>query len=312
MPKMMMPFLRPGDTIGICATARWVTEDQLQPALDIIHRWGFKTKVMPQVFFQNGQLAGTDEERIQGLLACITDPSIQAIIVARGGYGTVRVVDAIPEVVIQDNSKWLCGYSDITVLHNRWNNMGIPTIHSTMPISFPNATPFALDQLYNALTGQWRGRSWSAPSSIKQQLEGVIVGGNLSVVYSQLGSRTQLNTKGKILFLEDVDEMIYHLDRMLLGLKRAGLLDDIKGLLLGGFTQMKDNTQAFGFSADNPWGSTVTDIFQELAHGLNIPIAFDFPAGHWEQNEAFYLGMNVKLLPQVDNSLTLSMDFPPV
>ena len=307
---MQIPFLQPGDTIGICATARWVTEDQLQPALDTIHHWGFKAKVMPQVFYQNGQLAGTDKQRTQGLLDCLLDPEIKAVIIARGGYGSVRVVDQIPDVVLKNNPKWLCGYSDITVLHNRWNNLGIPTIHSTMPISFPDATPLALEQLKNALSGKWQSRTWRAEGNINAPIEAPIVGGNLSVIYSQLGSATQLEAKGKILFLEDVDEMIYHLDRMLMGLKRAGVLDGIKGLLLGGFTQMKDNTQQFGFGVDNPWGPSVQEIFWQLSKDLDVPIAFDFPAGHWEKNEAFFLGKCVKLKTKVDNSLTLSMDFP--
>lgn len=309
---MQIPFLQSGDTIGICATARWVTEEQLQPALDRIHSWGWKTKVMPQVFFQNGQLAGSDEQRTQGLMDCLLDPEIKAILIARGGYGSVRVVDQISDVVLLDNPKWLCGYSDITVLHNRWNNLGIPSIHSTMPISFPDATPLALDQLRNALCGQWQERVWTAMGNVNVPMEAPIVGGNLSVIYAQLGSSTQLDAKGKFLFLEDVDEMIYHLDRMLMGLKRAGVFDGIKGLLLGGFTQMKDNTRQFGFSTDNPWGPSVQEIFWQLSKELNVPIAFDFPAGHWEHNEAFFLGMNVRLKGEVNNSFSLSMDFPSV
>ena len=305
---MELPFLLTGDTIGICATARWITPDQLQPALDILHAWGFKTKVMPQVFDQEGQLAGADQSRIDGFMQCLTDPEVKAILIARGGYGTVRVVDAIPEEAILKNRKWLCGYSDVTVLHNQWNNLGLPTIHSTMPISFPSATTLALDQLHRALTGNWNTRSWNGSFTDEIIGEGQVVGGNASVIYSQLGSLTQLKTEGKYLFLEDVDEMLYHMDRMLMGFSRAGLLNGIKGLLIGGMTQMKDNTEEFGFSTHNPWGKSIQDIVKGFAKKHNVGVAFDFPAGHWEQNEAFYFNKNIRIKKVVDNSATLSME----
>ncbi|MEN9394648.1 MAG: hypothetical protein RL362_869, partial [Bacteroidota bacterium] len=220
---------------------------------------------------------------------------IDAVLIARGGYGTVRVVDAIPDEVILKNPKWLCGYSDITVLHNKWNQLGLSTIHSTMPISFTSCTPRALQQLRGALMGSWESTEWMGKSRNWKEITAPIVGGNLSVVYSQLGSSTQLDGADRIVFFEDVDEMRYHLDRMLQGIKRAGVMRGAKGILVGGLTQIKDNTLAFGFSTDNPWGKDEQRIFLDWADELGLPIAFGFPAGHWEQNEALYFGREVRV-----------------
>ncbi|MEY2763869.1 MAG: hypothetical protein RLZZ205_293 [Bacteroidota bacterium] len=302
------PFLKEGDKIGICATARWLTQDQWEPAERIIASWGLIPVVMPQVFFQNAQLAGSDDERIEGLMQCIQDSEIKAILIARGGYGSVRVVDAIPDEVILKSNKWLCGYSDVTVLHNRWNNLGLATIHSTMPISFESSTALALEQLRGALMGQWQSRTWSGNSLNWTDATAPMVGGNLSVIYSQLGSSSQLKTTGCFLLLEDVDEMLYHMDRMMQGLYRAGLLSGIKGIVVGGLTQMKDNTQAFGFAADNPWGKTAEEILMEYAQWANVPIVFNFPAGHWEHNEGVYLGRELRIRQLEDLNPEFTME----
>ncbi len=288
-------FLQPGNTIGICATARWMTAEQMAPAISEIESWGLKVVVMNQVWKQQGQLAGSDDDRIHGLLECIQRVDIDAVLIARGGYGTVRVVDAIPDEVILKNPKWLCGYSDITVLHNKWNQLGLSTIHSTMPISFTSCTPRALQQLRGALMGSWESTEWMGKSRNWKEITAPIVGGNLSVVYSQLGSSTQLVGADRIVFFEDVDEMRYHLDRMLQGIKRAGVMRGAKGILVGGLTQIKDNTLAFGFSTDNPWGKDEQQIFLDWADELGLPIAFGFPAGHWEQNEALYFGRELRV-----------------
>jgi muramoyltetrapeptide carboxypeptidase len=272
-----------------------MTAEQMAPAISEIESWGLKVVVMNQVWKQQGQLAGSDDDRIHGLLECIQCVDIDAVLIARGGYGTVRVVDAIPDEVILKNPKWLCGYSDITVLHNKWNQLGLSTIHSTMPISFTSCTPRALQQLRGALMGSWESTEWMGKSRNWKEITAPIVGGNLSVVYSQLGSSTQLDGADRIVFFEDVDEMRYHLDRMLQGIKRAGVMRGAKGILVGGLTQIKDNTLAFGFSTDNPWGKDEQRIFLDWADELGLPIAFGFPAGHWEQNEALYFGREVRV-----------------
>lgn len=296
---MRPPFLHEGDTIGISATARFLTQEDWAFAEKLFAQWGLKVKFAKNVFQPGFQLAGNAEDRTQSFLELYNDVEVKAILIARGGYGTVHTIDEIlPHL---DGRKWVCGYSDVTVLLNALTNANTACIHSTMPISFPHATPEALQNLHDALFGTLQEFSWKASALTVGKATGELVGGNLSVIYSQLGSKTQLETKGKILFLEDVDEMLYHVDRMLMALKRAGMFEDLAGLVLGGFTQMKDNTKAFGFSIDNPWGKEVHDMVREhFKH--QIPIATEMPAGHLNDNRAFYMGMRAELVVEKETT----------
>ncbi len=300
---MQPAFLQQGDTIGIIATARFITSDQWQYAKGVIESWGLKIKCAENVFKPQFQLAGSVEDRTQSFLSLWNDPEVKALLVARGGYGTVHTIDEIlPHL---SASKWICGYSDVTVLLNACTNENISCIHSTMPISFEHATAEALENLRCALFGESFLFNWNEKQIQIGRCEGEIVGGNLSVIYSQLGSSTQLNTEGKILFLEDVDEMLYHVDRMITALKRAGMFKNIRGLILGGFTQMRDNTEEFGFSSNNPWGKSVEQMIRELALSAETPIAIGFPAGHLNDNRAFYMGRNSELIVN-ENSAQLT------
>jgi muramoyltetrapeptide carboxypeptidase len=300
---MQPAFLQQGDTIGIIATARFITSEQWQYAKGVIESWGLKIKLAENVFTPNFQLAGNVEERTQSFLSLWNDNEVKALLVARGGYGTIHTIDEI--LPFLNDSKWICGYSDVTVLLNACTNKDIACIHSTMPISFEHATPEALENLRCALFGETFLFNWNEKQIQTGNTEGKIVGGNLSVIYSQLGSATQLNTEGKILFLEDVDEMLYHVDRMLTALKRAGLFKNITGLILGGFTQMRDNTEEFGFSSNNPWGKSLVEMILEIGLDYNIPVTIGFPAGHLNDNRAFYMGRNAELIVN-ENSAQLT------
>ena len=300
---MQPAFLQQGDTIGIIATARFITSEQWQYAKGVIESWGLKIKLAENVFTPSFQLAGNVEERTQSFLSLWNDNEVKALLVARGGYGTIHTIDEI--LPFLNNSKWICGYSDVTVLLNACTNKDIACIHSTMPISFEHATPDALENLRCALFGESFLLEWSEKQIQTGNTEGKIAGGNLSVIYSQLGSATQLNTEGKILFLEDVDEMLYHLDRMLTALKRAGMFKNITGLILGGFTQMRDNTEEFGFSSNNPWGKSLVEMILEIGLDCNIPVTMGFPAGHLNDNRAFYMGRNAELIVN-ENSAQLT------
>ena len=300
---MQPAFLQQGDTIGIIATARFITSEQWQYAKGVIESWGLKIKLAENVFQPSFQLAGNVEDRTQSFLSLWKDNEVKALLVARGGYGTIHTIDEIlPHI---NDSKWICGYSDVTVLLNACTNKDIACIHSTMPVSFEHATPEALENLRFALFGETFSFEWNEKQIQKGSSEGKIVGGNLSVIYSQLGSATQLNTKGKILFLEDVDEMLYHLDRMITALKRAGMFKNITGLILGGFTQMRDNTEEFGFSSNNPWGKSLVEMILEIGLDCNIPVTMGFPAGHLNDNRAFYMGRNAELIVN-ENSAQLT------
>ena len=300
---MQPAFLQQGDTIGIIATARFITSEQWQYAKGVIESWGLKIKLAENVFTPSFQLAGNVEERTQSFLSLWNDNEVKALLVARGGYGTIHTIDEI--LPFLNNSKWICGYSDVTVLLNACTNKDIACIHSTMPISFEHATPEALENLRCALFGESFLLEWSEKQIQTGNTEGKIAGGNLSVIYSQLGSATQLNTEGKILFFEDVDEMLYHLDRMLTALKRAGMFKNITGLILGGFTQMRDNTEEFGFSSNNPWGKSLVEMILEIGLDCNIPVTMGFPAGHLNDNRAFYMGRNAELIVN-ENSAQLT------
>jgi muramoyltetrapeptide carboxypeptidase len=291
------PFLKSGDCMGIAATARWVSAEQLQPALDLFSSWGLRVKVAANVLTPNFQLAGTALQRAAGLQELLDDEDVKAIMIARGGYGTVHTIDSLDFSRYEQNPKWIAGYSDITVLHAHLNSRGIATIHSTMPISFPDATKQALDNLRMALFGELTEFASTEMADIAT-VSGCVMGGNLSVLYSLIGSPSWRNTSEVILFIEDVDEMLYHLDRMLWGMLRSDMLLNVKAIVCGGFTQMKDNTKAFGFPSDNPWGEDARAIIQGVAERLQIPVAFGFPAGHLSDNRAFYLGRKAELLVQ--------------
>ena len=300
---MQPAFLQQGDTIGIIATARFITSEQWQYAKGVIESWGLKIKLAENVFKPSFQLAGNVEERTQSFLSLWNDNEVKALLVARGGYGTIHTIDEI--LPFLNESKWICGYSDVTVLLNACTNKNIACIHSTMPISFEHATAEALENLRRALFGESFLFDWNEKQIQTGITEGKIVGGNLSVIYSQLGSATQLNTEGKILFLEDVDEMLYHVDRMLTALKRAGMFKNIQGLILGGFTQMRDNTEEFGFSSNNPWGKSLVEMILNIGLNCNVPVTMGFPAGHLNDNRAFYMGRNAELIVN-ENSAQLS------
>lgn len=296
MTLPLPPFLKTGDCIGIAATARWVSREQLQTAIDLFTGWGLRVKVADQVYTQNYQLAGTADDRRSGLQQMIDDPEVNAIIIARGGYGTVHVVDGLHIETLLRQPKWIAGYSDITVLHGHLNARGLATIHSTMPISFPDATALAIEDLRRCLFGEQQEFVSALPYD-GPEVSGRLVGGNLSVLYSIAGSHSWKFEEPLILFIEDVDEMLYHLDRMMWGLQRNGALNGVKAIACGGFTQMKDNTQAFNFPTDNPWGSDTEAIIRQAAERLGIPVAFGFPAGHLSDNRAFYLGRLAILKP---------------
>lgn len=295
--SIIPPFLKEGDCIGIAATARWITPEQLKPALELIHSWGFRTKQAGNLHEKNFQLAGKAEQRRGEFQKMLDDEEIKAILIVRGGYGTVHILDELDFSRFEKNPKWICGYSDITALHTEMYRRNIASIHSTMPISFPVATPEALENLRKALTGELREISWQTNSEQNLHLENIrITGGNLSVIYSLLASSSLKTPEAdSVIFIEDVDEMYYHIDRMLTGLSRAGYFEKTQAILTGGMTLMKDNTPAFGFETDNPWGIPPEESVLQIAKKVDSPVVFGFPAGHQNDNRAFYLGVKSEL-----------------
>jgi muramoyltetrapeptide carboxypeptidase len=284
------PYLKQGDTITIVATARKVFEKEMQPAIIKIKSWGFNVILADELYAEQDQYAGNDALRTAGLQKALDDDQVKAVIIARGGYGTLRIINNIDFSHFRNNPKWIVGYSDVTVLHSHIHtNFGIETIHATMPINFPadGSDNNATKMLRNALTGEKMVYNIPAhPMNNEGNAEGILTGGNLSLLYALNGSCSDIDTKGKILFIEDLDEYLYHIDRMILCLKRAGKLSGLAGLIVGSMTEMKDNAV--------PFGKTAYDIIAEAVKEYNYPVCYGFPAGHIEDNRAMILGREAK------------------
>lgn len=283
------PFLKRGDTIAIVSTARKITKSELEPALELMTDWGLKVVLGHTIGAEDHQFAGNDTLRTQDFQAMMDNPNVKAIWCARGGYGTVRMLDGLNFSVFKRNPKWIVGYSDITVLHSHIHNFGIETLHAQMPLDIEKKTEETQQSILRVLFGNDHGITYRTIINKNRigTARGMLVGGNLSVLYSLCGSPTAIHTEGKILFIEDLDEYLYHIDRMLQNLKRNGMLKNLAGLLVGGMTQMQDNTIPFGRSA--------YEIVMDVVREYQYPVGYDFPAGHIEDNRALILGREVQL-----------------
>lgn len=285
------PYLKAGDTIGIVATARKLSFEEASPVIGMLVDAGFKIRTGQRMFGALNQFSGTDEDRAADLQRMLDDPDVKAIICARGGYGTVRIIDMLDFSEFAKYPKWICGFSDVTVLHSHIHrHLKLATLHSSMPL---NMKAMASDHptfstLVHALLGP--AEHISGPQhecNVKGSCEGEVIGGNLSILYSLLGSPSDIDTEGKILFLEDLDEYLYHLDRMMMNLSRNGKLRGLAGLIVGGMSDMNDNAIAFGETAEQI-------IARHMAKS-EVPVAFGFPVGHLETNVALPLGHRAAL-----------------
>ncbi|MES2761966.1 MAG: LD-carboxypeptidase [Bacteroidota bacterium] len=285
---MIQPsYLKKGDTVAIIATARKVSAEEIQPAVTFLESHGLLVVLGKNLFASKNQYAGTDEQRSEDLQWALNDQNIKAIIIARGGYGTVKLIDHINFTEFKKHPKWMVGYSDVTVLHNAIHKQGVETLHATMPLNFDKSKE-ATESVVNALFGNLKQiETEENYSNISGNATGQLVGGNLSLLYALSGTTYDLDTTDKILFLEDLDEYLYHIDRMMMQLKLSGKLKHLKGLVIGGMTDMKDNMIPFGKLPD--------EIILDAVKEYNYPVCFDFPAGHIDQNMAMYFGKEVEL-----------------
>lgn len=284
-------FLKPGDVIGITCPASPLELKEMEYCQQALLGWGFNICVGNTVGQQWQRFGGTDAERAADLQLMLNDPSIKAILFARGGYGAIRMMDRIDWNAFRQNPKWLVGYSDITAFHcHVQTQFGIPTIHGDMVNGFRATEDDSTLSIRRMLTGE-RMAYHTEPSVYNRlgQATGPLVGGNLSLVAAMLGSKSSLKTSGKILFLEDVSEYKYTLDRMLMSLKRAGFFHELAGLVIGGITAVKTDGE-MNFPA------SVEEIFLEKVQAYNYPVTFNFPAGHIRNNLALKLGVHHQLL----------------
>jgi len=282
------PYLTKGDTVGILATARKVDLAPLQPAITLLKSWGLNVVIGKTIGLDNNQLAGADWQRATDLQEMLDNPKIKAIWCGKGGYGTVRIVDRINFTKFKKKPKWFIGFSDATVLHSHINTMNIATMHALVGISAKSASPEAIESFRKALFGE--KLSYNIPSHPYNKMgraTGELVGGNLSVLYSIMGSKSEADYKGKIIFIEDLDEYLYHIDRMMMNLDRNDYFKDVKGIIIGAMSKMRDN--------DIPWGHDALQIIQDITKQYNIPICFNFPAGHIQDNRTLIMGKQITL-----------------
>jgi muramoyltetrapeptide carboxypeptidase len=280
------PFLKAGDTVALVCTARKFFPEDAKPAIDLLESWGLNVKLGTTIGLDNFQLGGTDSERAADFQAQLDDENVKAIWCARGGYGTVRIIDSLDFTNFKQHPKWIMGFSDVTVLHSQLNVERVATLHSIMPFTVPTAPDEVKETLRKVLFGE--SISYSIPSKnydVKGTASGELVGGNISILYSLLGSKSAIDTKDKILFIEDLDEYLYHIDRMMYNLKRNGYFENVKGIIVGSMTDMHDN--------EIPFGQNEVQIITEIAKENRIPIAFQFPAGHQSDNRTLILGQQV-------------------
>lgn len=283
--------LKHADKVGIVAPARKVSREEMAPSIAMLRQWGFEVVEGKHLYGGLHQYSGSDKERTSDFQAMLDDPSIRAIFCARGGYGSIRIIDQLDFSSFRKNPKWVVGYSDITVFHSHINrHFGIQTLHGAMPINFPadEQTNASLQSIKDILDGGFPEYLVEPhPFNRAGRAEGELCGGNLSMLYSLSGTASDIDTDGKILFIEDLDEYLYHIDRMMMNLKRSGRLEGLTGLVVGGMNDMNDNTV--------PFGKTAYEIIAETVSVYNFPVIFSFKSGHISENLGLIIGGNAEM-----------------
>ncbi|WP_159319620.1 S66 peptidase family protein [Tenacibaculum maritimum] len=302
LKKIKPPYLQKGDTIIILAPAGILKNRALviDKAKMLAEKWGLKVLYGKHMFEQGNHFAGTDEQRCEDFQKALDDPTIKAIWSERGGYGSVRILDRLDFTIFKKHPKWIIGYSDLTAFHNHINNVGVETLHAMMGVSLEDKAAMITETIATfkkALFGeQLKYEVGASRYNRKGKVSGELVGGNIAVLASMLGSESQLDTDGKILFIEEIGEYKYSIDRMLQSLRRAGYFRKLKGVIVGGMTKIKKNT--------TPWGSSIEQLILDIIPE-NIPVMFNFPAGHDSDNRALILGRKVVLEVEENKALLL-------
>ncbi|MBA3647563.1 MAG: LD-carboxypeptidase [Chitinophagales bacterium] len=285
------PSLRAHDKVAIVATARKISTEEIQPAIEMMEGWGLEVIVGKSVNAEYFQFAGDDELRINDFQEMLDDETIKAILFARGGYGTVRLIDEIDWRNFLKHPKWLCGFSDITVIHSHLSALyNFASIHSLMALNFETASEGSIESLKEVLFGEKIHYTIEGNDLNRRgEANGILCGGNLSVLYSLNGTASDISTEGKILFIEDIDEHLYHVDRMMVNLKRSGKLEHLSALIAGTFTGMKNKDE------NNRFGKSAYEIIAEHTEEFDYPVCFGFPAGHEADNRTLVMGAGWEL-----------------
>lgn len=279
------PFLQKNETIGIVAPGRKLDPNTVEAAIQMIESWGFQVRTGKNIFSSHhSYMSGTDAERLEDLQGMLDDPSVRAILCARGGYGTTRILDQLDFSSFLKNPKWICGFSDITALHLKLQAFGVQSIHGTMPVLFPKSES---EESVETIRKIFSGERVSIEASVHPQnkigtCEGLVIGGNLSLIVDSLGTSTEIETKNKILVIEEVDEYMYRIDRMLVQLKRAKKLQQLSGLVVGHMTTLKET--------ELPFGESIETIIMNQVGEYNYPVGLGFPIGHENPNLGWIQG----------------------
>lgn len=287
---IMPPYLRVGDRIEIITPASHIEEEVVHKAVLMLEASGFRVTLGEHLFSRSGPFAGTDNERLLDIQRATDDPEVKAVLCSRGGYGMTRIVDRIDFSALKRHPKWYAGYSDITSLHMWLSNVcGIASLHAEMPLNYsnPDYLPVCYDSMVRALLGEAEPVRWNTPAKASLEVSGRITGGNISLIYSLNGTPAQPDTEGAILFIEEIGEHFYHLDRMLVSMRMAGLLKNLSALVVGGMEKITEGEHVFN--------QTVEEVVMNVVGAYGYPVLFNFPAGHIGDNRAIYLGRNAKI-----------------
>lgn len=296
-------LLKKNDVIALLAPAKAIDPQLIQEAKVLLEKRGYRARIGKNSSGSFHYFSGTSEERLSDFQEAINDPEVKAIWCLRGGYGSLHIIDKLDWSAFNKQPKWIIGFSDITVFHHRLHKLGIMSIHATMPLDLAQNTPASIDSLFQILEGEWKDHQIKGvDENIVGEASGELIGGNLSVLYGLLGTDDRVSYQNKILFIEDVGEAIYAIDRMFYALKKSGVLDEINGLIVGGMTSLKDS--------DPPFGLSLNELIKRHLLDYQIPLAFNYPGGHIPDNQALVFGAKTQLKVAKDDKKVTIRQIP--
>ncbi|MGB4843815.1 MAG: LD-carboxypeptidase [Ferruginibacter sp.] len=284
------PYLKKGDTIGITCPAGYMVAEKAQTCINTLQSWGFEVMVGKTLGSKSKTyFSGTDEQRRDEMQAMLDDENINAILCGRGGYGIGRIIDQLDFTKFKKKPKWIIGFSDVTVLHSHlFKKVKVASLHSPMAAAFNDGENEYIRSFQNAIKGKKAKYSCKPhPLNKNGMATGQLVGGNLSLLAHLTGTPDDINTQNKILFIEDIGEQLYNVDRMLYQLKRSGKLKSLAGLIIGGFTDMEDT--------ERPFGKKINAVINDIIAEYNYPVCFGFPVSHNKENYALKVGVEYTL-----------------